>query len=112
MKYRITILPPAQENVLGIVRWLRKQSPQGARAWRERWLEVIAFLKESAHSCAEAPESVDHSLKIQQAIFRTRHGNPYHAVFTIRGNMVFVFQVRGPGQSEVSMDELELPPEN
>jgi plasmid stabilization system protein ParE len=37
MTYEVVLLPRAQRNVDGILRYLSLRSPQGATAWADRW---------------------------------------------------------------------------
>jgi hypothetical protein len=40
-------------------------------------------------------------------IFKTRRGRAYRALFLIRGDVVFVLHVRGPGQRPLEPGELK-----
>ena len=77
--------------------------------WFRRWNQVLADLSKNASSCRLAPENDDHDDEIRNLVFNTRRGKKYRALFVIRENVVFVTNVRGPGQDLVAPDELKLP---
>lgn len=54
-------------------------------------------------------EDDDHEVEIRQMFFRTRQGNNYRALYTVRGADVFVLHLRGPGQDLMGPDEITLP---
>jgi plasmid stabilization system protein ParE len=92
------ILPRAQADLESIVRYISERSLQGAKAWRERWDEVLAELRKSPLSAALAPESASYGSDIRQLLFKTRRGRTYRVLFTVVGRGVFILTVRGPGQ--------------
>ncbi|MCA9116906.1 MAG: hypothetical protein KDA79_17625, partial [Planctomycetaceae bacterium] len=49
--------------------------------------------------------------RIQEILFRTRRGLVYRGLFTVRGQTVYLLHTRGPGQNDLSPQELSLPPE-
>jgi hypothetical protein len=51
---------------------------------------------------ALAPENEFVAREIRHIVFRTRHGRPYRALFTIVGNEVRILRVRGPGQAPLN----------
>ena len=70
---------------------------------------MISGISESPLAFGLAPENEDHKETIRQAIFKTQRGLPYRAIFVVRENNVFVIHVRGPGQSNLNVDEVKLP---
>lgn len=89
-----------------IARWIAERSPQGAEAWLDAVDRLIDRLAVQANSFAPALEDADCSIPVKQALFRTRHGRAYRAVFTIVENEVRILRIRGPGQPPVKDDEL------
>ena len=53
-------------------------------------------------------EADDFGIDLRQSLFRTRRGRLYRLLFVIRGDVVHLAAVRGPGQEMVSADDLEL----
>jgi len=64
-------------------------------------------LKQDAHSFGFAPENQDCDLEVRQALFKTRHGRVYRALFFIEGENVFILRVRGPGQAPVMPKDIK-----
>jgi hypothetical protein len=46
-----------------------------------------------------APESQDVEFEVRQALFKTRRGCVYRALFFIERSTVYILRVRGPGQA-------------
>ena len=101
MSYDVELSFRAERDLDRILGWIAERSPQGARNWLQRWKEVRRFLSERPESCRLAPESEDHEEEIRHIVFKTRQGRKYRALFVIRGNCVFVTNLRGPGQDLV-----------
>ena len=104
MTFEVIILPQAEIDLEEILRWLRHRSPQGARLWLERWMTVLQSLEDSADRCGDAPENGRYPARIQQFVFRTRRGNPYRVIFTIRESVVYILHIRGLGQLIIPTD--------
>ena len=109
MTYRIILQPSAESDVDQIVGYLAERSPQGAAAWCKAWNKLLAELRERAGGFGLAPESSQYEEEIRHALFKTRRGRTYRALFVIVYDTVHVIHVRGPGQNFVSPDELQLP---
>ncbi len=99
----------SERDLDDILAWIANRSPQGARTWLAQWEEVCRILCERPETCLLAPENSDHEEEIRQIVFKTRSGRKYRALFVIRGNRVFVTNLRGPGQDLVPPDELAVP---
>jgi plasmid stabilization system protein ParE len=106
MIYNVVSLRRADADVQHITRWIAENSLQGANAWLDAYEQLLARLAEQADSFAAALEDPDCNIPLKQALFRTRHGSTYRAVFTIIGNEVRVLRIRGPGQPPLRDDEL------
>ena len=66
--------------------------------WLARWKEVCRLLSEQPQSCLLAPENSDHEEEIRHIVFKTRSGRKFCTLFVIRGNRVFVTNLRRPAQ--------------
>ena len=106
MTFKVHDLRRAQADVRHIARWLAERSPQGAAAWLRAYDEMVRRLEEQANSCGAAYESEDCHCDVRQALFKTRRGRVYRALFLIEGRDVFILRVRGPGQAPVHPGEL------
>lgn len=101
MTYRVRELRRAQADIREIAHWLAARSPQGARAWLDAYDDLLARLERNADSFSLADENEDFEFDVRQALFKTRHGRIYRALYLIEGDEVFVLRVRGPGQASV-----------
>ena len=109
MNYNVILQPIAQSDVDGIIGYLADRSPQGAAAWSKAWDDLLDKLRERPESFGLAPESSYHDDEIRQALFKTRRGRTYRALFVIFYDTVHIIHVRGPGQDLVPPTELRLP---
>ena len=106
MKFRVVALRRADNDVRKIVRWIAARSPQGANSWLDAYDELLNELASEADRCAPAIENHEFELPIKQALFHTRQGGVYRAVFTIVGDEVRLLRIRGPGQPPLTNNEL------
>ncbi len=106
MKYRVTVLPEAAENVDCIYLWIAQQSPQGARRWYLRFLKVVESLRENPQTHAFAPENEFVEPEIRQVMFKSKRGLRYRALFRIIDVEVQILHVRGPGQDLLTRSDL------
>jgi plasmid stabilization system protein ParE len=106
MKHNVIALRRADADVRHITRWIAQHSTQGAEAWLEAYEQLLARLVEHADSCPAALEGADCTVPLKEALFRTRRGGAYRAVFTIAGRDVRILRIRGPGQPPLQDDGL------
>ena len=106
MTFRVRELRRAQSDIRHITDWLADRSPRGARAWLDAYDDMVARLEKNADSCGRADESADLDIDVSQALFKTRRGRVYRALFLIEGEQVFILRVRGPGQAPIHPEEL------
>lgn len=106
MKFDVVALQRADADVRHISRWISERSLQGAATWLDAYSQLLDRLALDADSCAVALESHGSSLPLKQAVFGTKHGRKYRAVFTIVGKQVRILRVRGPRQPPLLPDEL------
>jgi plasmid stabilization system protein ParE len=109
MSFKVHELHRAQADVRSIVRWLAERSPQGAEAWLRAYDEMILRLEKHESSCGPAHEHDDCEFDVRQALFKTRRGRVYRALFFIDGQDAYILRVRGPGQAPVNPNELGTP---
>lgn len=106
MKHKVIALRRADEDVRHISRWIADRSLPGADSWLDAYEQLLARLAEHADSYPAALEDPDCSVPLKQALFRTRQGRTYRAIFTMIGDEVRILRVRGPGQPPLQDDEL------
>lgn len=109
MIYRVVMLPQAEGDFAGLFLYIAQRSPAGAANWANAFYRALKSLETNALMHGLAPEDDDHEVEIRQMFFRTRQGNNYRALYTVRGADVFVLHLRGPGQDLMGPDEITLP---
>jgi hypothetical protein len=82
--------------------WIAANSLDGANRWFDEFLRRLRFLGEFPFMYGLAPESELFSEPVRQAVFKTRRGRRYRLVYVVRGDMVTVFSIRGPGQPPIA----------
>ena len=106
MMFHVRELARAQADVRDIVTWLAERSSKGAASWLDAYDHLVARLSHNADSFGLAAENEDCNFEIRQALFKTRRGRVYRAIFYIAGDTVNILRVRGPGQAPVQPDQL------
>lgn len=109
MTFDVKVLRRAKREVSQVVRWLHERSPRGADAWHQLWLHALKRLKSHADTCGLAPEDELSDETVRHILFMTRRGNMYRALFIIRGQVAYVFSLRGPGQDLLCAEDIEIP---
>jgi hypothetical protein len=107
MSFVVRELPNARQDKVSIFRWLDERSPTGALAWLDSYDSLLDHLKEDTATFGLALEAADCEFEIRQALFKTRRGRVYRALFFIEGGEVFIARVRGPGQAPVMPPEIK-----
>jgi hypothetical protein len=105
MSYRVYELPRAIADVQHIARWLARRTIQGSAAWMRAYDEMVVNVSRDASRFAAAPETHPEFV-VRQALFKTRKGRVYRALFFIDGDDVYILRVRGPGQAKVKPNDL------
>ena len=67
---------------------------------------MVARLSKDAPSFASAPETHP-EFDVKQALFKTRKGRVFRALFFVEGDQVYILRVRGPGQDKVEPESLK-----
>ena len=91
-RYRVTISPFAQDNILEAYGWLVAENPAYAKKWLGGIREKIVGLEIFPESHAVAPESDAFASEIRQLLYG--RGTPWRIFFTIEGSTVHVLHVR------------------
>lgn len=107
MSFTVRELSKARQDKESIFRWLHGRSPPGAASWLRAYDAVIENLRREAPSFGEALENKDCDFDVRQALFKTRRGRVYRALFFIEGEDVYILRVRGPGQAPVAPDDMK-----
>jgi len=106
MTYELLLLPRAERDIDGIIRYLSQRSPQGAIAWCDRWEQALDELRSRPLECGLAPESSHYGTSVRQLLCKTRRGRMYRALFTVVGRGVYILHVRAPGRDLLPRDQL------
>ncbi len=106
MSHRIELSLRAQQDLDEIMHWLSEPSPAGAATWLHRFNEILTTLTDDPQSWSLAPENDDHDEEIHHVVFKTRRGRKYRALFIVRDDVIFVTNLRGPGQDFLPPSEI------
>jgi len=108
MKFNVRELKAAQADIANIFDWIFKRSAPGAHAWLNAYDAMVSRLHDAADSFAGADENsdLDLDLDVRQALFKTKLGRVYRALFVIENQDVYILRIRGPGQASVSANDL------
>lgn len=106
MSFKVRELPKARQDKRSIFRWLHERSPEGAASWLRAYDDLVGKLQRDVGSFGEAAENQDCDCDLRQALFKTRRGRVYRALFLIESEIVYVLRVRGPGQAPVLPEDI------
>lgn len=109
MSYRVISTARADRDVDECFNFIASRSSRGAASWFNAYENALRSL-EHAPSHGIAAESRFFGGPIREHVFKTRYGLPYRILFVVRGDIVYVIHVRGPGQDMLSASEVQLPP--
>lgn len=107
MTLRVQPTAQAEADIDRIFSWLCERSSEGARRWYEAFWHSADGLKSNPLSRGIAPEADDFPEEVRQVLFRTRQGRTYRALFVIRGDVVQILRVRGPGERPLKQEDIE-----
>lgn len=107
MTFRIHELRRARSDIQSIFSWIYERSPAGAASWLQSYDYLVEQLKQRANAFGPAHEINLLEFDVRQALFKTRHGRVYRALFFIEGQDVYILRVRGPGQAPVTPAEID-----
>ncbi len=106
MSFTLQILPRAEHDAQAIFEYIHARSEDGAVRWWHAFEEAAYALTKNPARYGFAPENAFSKFEIRQFLFKTPHGRTYRGVFVVVRNEVRVLRVRGPGQAELSTDEM------
>jgi len=107
--YRLNLSRQAERDADVIHDWLAKRSAQGAAKWFTAFSEVLHSIVEDPHRHQQAPEASNVGADVRNALFKTRRGHTYRALYVIHGDTVHVIAIRGFGQDLANPDDLQIP---
>lgn len=109
MTYRLLLLRRAERDLESIFTWIEQRSADGATRWLRSFRDAVENVVRFPDGCSLASEHELAVEGIRQFLFRTLRGSVYRAIFVIVGNEVRILRIRGPGQSDLTTDELPDP---
>jgi plasmid stabilization system protein ParE len=105
MNYTPRLLAKASLDLDHIYHWLAEHSPQGANEWYRALSKSVEGLRTDPERFGRAPDS-RLGIPFRQRLFKTRRGKRYRLIFTIEGNQVYIFRIRGPGEPPLTPKDL------
>jgi len=106
MSYTVRALAGAQTDAQRIYDWIHDRSPDGANRWWAAFREACQSLEQSPERHALAAEAKQCDRNIRQLLFKTRRSKYYRLLYVVAESEVHILRVRGPGQPELTDDEL------
>lgn len=106
MSYSVYLHPYAEADYNHIYAYIEEHSAQGAENWDLALDQAIKRLKIDPKRYGRIPEQVVSKAEHKQASFRTKRGKPYRLIFMVKGNLVTILRIRGPGQADVTPQDL------
>jgi toxin ParE1/3/4 len=105
MKYRVTMLRLAQEDLAQAYRWAARRAPHTAALWLDRFHQALQTLADNPERCPHARENSKVAIEIREFLFG-RRPNVFRVIFTIRDDAVRVIRIRRAQRRLLSRKEL------
>jgi plasmid stabilization system protein ParE len=106
MTYEVRLTGGAYADLDRLTRSIAKDWPEGAERLTARFEEAIPRLESFPLACGLAYESRYFPEEVRHLLFQIRKGRSYRALFTVRGNTVYILAIRAPGERPPSPEEL------
>ena len=111
MKFSVTILPQAQRDIdRNADWWAEHYSINQALRWSDAVYDQIETLAEFPESHGLSAENDEFSYEIRDKLLGLGSPPTYRAVFTIKGEMVYVLAVRRGAQDNVRPGDVDAIP--
>ena len=106
MKYRVTMLRLAQQDLSQAYLWAARRAPQTAALWLNRFHRALQTLADNPERCPHARENSKVTIEIRKLLFG-RRPNVFRVIFTIRDDAVRVLRIRRAQRRLLARKELE-----
>ncbi len=106
MSFRVQLTAEALRNQNEIADWIAQRSVVGALSWLDALDRVLLQISTSPLSFSKAAEDEFCHRELRNALFGTRKGRVFRAIFYLDGDCVIVTHLRGPDQHALSDDDL------
>ena len=111
MSFTVTILPQARREIDGnAIWWAERHSVSGALRWSDTVYDQIETLADFPESNGLSAENDSFPFEIRDKLVGLGSRKSYRAVFTIRGDTVYVLTVRRAAQDVIRPGDIESPP--
>jgi plasmid stabilization system protein ParE len=104
MIYQVVLNDRAEKQLEEAYVWYAERSPASAVKWYNGFLDTLESLRTNPARCQIAAENPLFSVEVRQLLYGRRKN--HRALFTIRGNIVFVFSVRHTAQRDATPEDL------
>ena len=105
MTFKLVYTSRAKRDLTEATDYIAEQVPDTAERWFQGFVEVLSTLRENALVHALAPESIHVDAEIRQIIYRTKSRRSNRALYTVRGDTVYILCIRRPGQHVLNSNE-------
>lgn len=111
MKYRLTILPQAMDDVRRNAEWwATRHSAEEAVRWLDMIQSQLQSIVDFPESHAFSIENDDFPYEIRDKLLGLSSRRSYRAVFTIKDDTIFVLTVRRAAQDSLRPEHIDPPP--
>ena len=111
MTFRVIILPQAHRDIdRNADWWAENHSVEQALRWSDVVYDQIETLAEFPESHGLSAENDEFPYEIRDKLIGLGSHPSYRAIFTIKGDTVFVLTVRRGAQGEFRPSDIESPP--
>jgi len=106
MTYNLVYTGRAKRDLQRATEAIAHNAPETAQRWFDGFVATLQSLSTSATVYSLAPESEQCSVEVRQLIYRTKSRRANRALYTIRGETVYILAIRRPGEDLLTEEEL------
>jgi plasmid stabilization system protein ParE len=106
---KVALTRRAERDVREIRDWIAERSLTGARSWVASFERVLQRIAKDASSFPQAEEAQALGEDVREALFKTRRGRVFRAMFVIRTDRAYVVCVRSSDRAPVTPNDIQLP---
>jgi plasmid stabilization system protein ParE len=108
MSFQVEITETAYADLDRMLGWLAEHSSEAAARLSAQFERALNRLESFPFSCGQAYENSLVSEDLRHLLFGIRKGRSCRALFVIRGVVVTILRIRGPGQQPATREDLGI----
>ena len=107
MTYKVRMTDQATSDYNTILDWITERSVSGALHWIDAFDQMIDRIRLHPFAHAPAPENEFREQQVRSAVFGTRSGRRFRALYFLDGDVIVLTHLRDSHQEPLTSEELD-----